>query len=312
VTVTKTTMRERTVSFFEVVQSSNGEDVRVAQMDFPSALSAVAQAPVADRTWETDRIFIGNVYPSGGADHLLLHRVKDAGEWLSVMDMRTGAWKELESRAGQGYLETTVISFLDYGNIVGIMPGSTSAPTHKSLEGWLNALKIFKAPLTIRPLVSHAQVEKLRDARGASRVDIRIGSSKVAALSEKTGRLARVLRLASQEYGDINVTMTISVPRGNAREEDRAKLLEDLRDLEEVMPGSADLAKAKLVYADTEGDDYARLVEFVEHHITAKRNVPAVDDKGNSVRISSAVLTIIETAAEHEEELRVAADMPDE
>jgi hypothetical protein len=226
-----------------------------------------------------------------------------------AIDWDTGHLRELESRAREGFLDTSVMCFLPFGNIVGIMQGATSAPTHKSLEVWLNGMKLFPSMrVAVRPVISRAEVERLKTASGASKIEIRIGSSRTAALQDKSGRLASILRRASEEYGDINVTIVISVPRGSTRNEDRQRLLADLRDLEDVMPGAAERARATLVYSDQSGPDFRRLVELVEHHITAKRRVAALDEEGRSIRIVSAVGAILGVAAEHEQELRLAVD----
>jgi hypothetical protein len=156
----------------------------------------------------------------------------------------------------------------------------------------------------IRPVCSAAEIDRLSTAEGASRVEIRIGRSKVDALRPKSGRLAKLLHRAGQAYGDIDVTMIITIPRGKTRHQDRQELLADVRDLEDIMPGIAEKARAKLVYAEGAGSDHAHLTELVEHHITAKRRVPAVNDKGESVQISSAVDVILAVAREHEDELR--------
>lgn len=305
----KVTMRERAVQFFEIVDSIEGNQIRVTQRDWNGILSLLGRAKVDERTWRTDQTLIGTVHSSQQDDHLLLHKVKSEGEWLSVMDMNTGEWSELEFQASRGYLDTTVIAFLPYGNVIGVMQGSTAAPGSKSLENWVNGLKLFTKPVVVRPLLSKAEVQKLATASGATKVEIRIGAHKAQALQNKSGRLARFLRTASDDYGDLRVTVTISIPRGGGREEDRQRLLADLQDLEDVMPGAADMAKAKLVYTNSNGGEYAQLAEFVEHHITAKRRVPAVDEEGNSIRILSAVQVILGVAAEHEEELRKAADL---
>lgn len=303
-------MRERTVAFYEIVASVNGTLHRVAQMPWPDMLSALARTELSGRTWETDSIYVGSVATYDDVDHLLLHKVKDAGDWLSVLNWRTGEFHELESRADQGYLETTVMAFLSFGNVVGLMQGSTSAPTHKSLEIWLNGLKLFPdTSLAVRPLMTRAETERLRTADGASKVEIRLAGNAISALGDRQGRLARALRLAGTEYGDIKVTIIISVPRGGGRSEDRRRLLADLRDIEEVMPEAADRARATLVYAESSGPEYTRLVEFVEHHITAKRYISAVDETGSSVKILSAVHAILDVALQHEEELRRAADV---
>ena len=307
----KPRLRERTIQFYEVVVAKGGEQVRVSQFPFDQALAAIAPVPVAERRWDgPEQDLIGTVHTVEEQDHLLLHRVKDGGEWLAVMNLETGDWHELESKAKEGYLDTSAIVFLPYGNVVGMMQGATSAPSHKSLEGWLRGLKVFgDTPLVVRPLVSQAEVERLKGADGASRVEIRIGAHQTEALSKRQGRLAQFLQRATADYGDLRVTVTISIPPGGARAEDRRRLLDDLRDLEDVMPGAADVAKARLVYSDAGGEEYGRLAEFVEHHITAKRRVSAVDDEGNSIRLSEALRVIGDAAAEHEDELRLAADV---
>ncbi|GAA1031462.1 hypothetical protein GCM10009557_26910 [Virgisporangium ochraceum] len=307
-------MKERTVQFYEVVEADSGQQVRVGQRNWAEILGEIARAKIDERTCEAGNILVGTVHTHEDEDYLLLHRVKQPGEWLSVMDMATGHWRELESKASEGYLETTAIAFLPYGNLVGIMQGSVSSPTHKSLETWINGLKLFTKPVVVRPVLSKAEVDKLSTASGAAKVEIRIGQNRAAVLQQKTGRLARFLRAASAEYGgDIRVTMTISIPRGggDARDEDRSRLLDDLRDLQDVMPGAAAVARARLIYSDPGGAEHSRLSEFVEHHITAKRRVPAVDEAGHSIKILSAVLVIMEVAAEFEDELRLAADVPD-
>ncbi|MGW5768806.1 hypothetical protein ACWEVY_06630 [Streptomyces longwoodensis] len=155
-------------------------------------------------------------------------------------------------------------------------------------------------------MLSKAEVERLGSAQGASRIEIRIGSHKVSALRGRNGRLASFLRQAQEAYGDINVTMIISVPRGRARDEDRQALLADLQDIAPVAPDAAARAQARLVFAEADGVERSRLVELTEHHITAKRRVSAVDDEGNSIRILSAVDAILDVAGEHERELRAA------
>jgi hypothetical protein len=310
--VAKPKLRERTIQFYEVVIQKGGEQVRCDQFPFPSALAGIAAASVTHRRWDGPlQTLIGTVHTVEQEDHLLLHRVKDGGEWLAVMDLETGDWHELESKAKEGYLDTSAIVFLPYGNVLGMMQGATSAPSHKSLESWLRGLKVFgNEQILVRPLVSSAEVERLKGADGASRIEIRIGAHKTEALSKREGRLAQFLQRATADYGDLRVTVTISVPPGGARAEDRRRLLEDLRDLEDVMPGAADVAKARLVYSDGGGEEYGRLAEFVEHHITAKRRVSAVDEEGNSIRLAEALRVIGDAAIEHEDELRLAVDVP--
>jgi hypothetical protein len=55
---------------------------------------------------------------------------------------------------------------------------------------------------------------------------------------------------------------------------------------------------------------HTTLAEFVEHHITTKRTIPAVDDRGEAIRISSVVRFILDAAANHEDELPLVTDTP--
>ncbi|WP_244943050.1 hypothetical protein [Streptomyces inhibens] len=302
-------MRERTVAFFEIVKNTSGEQVRMPQLDWDGALSSLATASLQERMVDKELTFVGSVATVDEQDHLLLHRVKDASEWLSLMDWSTGEWRELEQNASRGFVDTSAICFLPFGNVVGIMQGSVSAPTHKSLETWLNELRLFPdVDLVVRPVLSKAEVERLAAAHGASRIEIKIGNHKVSALRDRVGRLAKFLRVAHEAYGDISVTMIISVPRGKALAEHRQALLDDLRDIAPVAPDAAERARAKLVFAEADGAERSRLVELTEHHITAKRRVSAVDEEGNSIRILSAVDAILGVAAEHEGELRAAVE----
>ena len=303
-------MKERTVRFFEIVQETGGEQKRFDHADWPDYLAGVARAPLSQRTWDADRRTIGQVYTYDEEDHLLLHRVKDPGEWLARIDFETEELETIEQRANEGYLDTSVVCFLTFGNLIGIMEGSPAAPTKKSLEGWLNAMKPFgDFPLVIRPVTVHAEIERLKRATGITSVEIRLGQAKAAALRDKRGRLARALKSLTADYGDIRVTLRLSVPRGKAGNDDRRALLEDLTEIADVVPNSADVARAGLIFTEGDTEGRALITELVEHHITAKRRVVAVDEEGNSIRVAGAVHAILNAADENEAELRLAVDL---
>ncbi|MDT0382132.1 hypothetical protein RM572_25555 [Streptomyces sp. DSM 42041] len=305
-------MKERTVGFYEIVTVKAGEARRIPElMDWDGALADLSRAPVEGRSHEGDSHLVGSVRTYHMQDHLLLHRVKDAGEWLSVLNFDTGHLRELEQTAQEGYLDTSVICFLSFGNVVGIMQGGVSAPSHKGLETWLNGIGLFPgSQLQLRPVVAHSEIEKLKTASGASRVEVKVMANKLGALSDRRGGLARTLHVAGESYGEISVTMIISVPKKKVLREHRERLLADLEEISDVVTG-AERARARLVYSDPGGPEHTRLVELVEHSITAKKRVPATDAEGNSIRIMSAVDAILGAAAEHEDALRLAVDAGD-
>lgn len=310
--------RERTISFYEVVQIQNLDAVRVDQFEWQSLLSAVEAAPLDDRTWDGDYTYVGSVLNFDGVfrelevpRHLLLHRVKDPGEWLSRLDRRTGVVEDLESGQAQGYLETSAVCFLPEGNLVGMVQGSTSAPSHVAVGHWLNGIQAFgEQKVALRPVVAQAEIERLATASGASRVEIRIGQSKAANLKDKGGRLAKTLRRAQADYGHgVRVTMVISVPRGKGYDEQRSALLQDLTELQDFMPESAEIARARLVYGEDGPQETRRMVEFVEHRITAKARISGVDQDGETIRVVSAVSAILAQATLHADELLLAVDV---
>jgi hypothetical protein len=306
----QTRMKERTVRFFEIVQEQSGNQVRFEQFDWQRLMSAVARASLAERTLELDRRIIGQTYTYEEEDHLLLHRVKDPGEWLARIDFDTEELETIEQRANEGYLDTSAICFLPYGNLVGMMEGSPSAPSHKSLEAWLREIKPFDDSFpVVRPVMVHAALERLRQATGITTVEIRLGQSRSAVLAEKQGRLARHLRALSEDYGDIRVQLRLSVPRGKANNQDRMDLLSDLSEIADVVPDSADVARAGLIFTEGDTEGRAQLTELVEHQITSKRRVPAFDEDGNSIRISGAVRAILDAAGENEPDLQQAVEL---
>jgi hypothetical protein len=306
-------MRERTIAFYEIVSFASGSQDRFqGEVDWQGFLTAIESEPLASRMLSGERILLGVAYYRDDRQHLMLHRVKDADEWLAVANFENGEISELESAAGEGYLETSVICFAGFGNIVGIMEGSTSAPTHKSLENWLNFMKVTPDKVAIRPLMAGAEVDMLRRASGISRIDFRVG--KLDKLGNKHGRLATTLKRLGRDYGDARVTLTISIPRGKPRPgqvDERQRLYEDVRELDDVIASAADKAQVKLLFM--EGDDYgrARLTELVEHHVTAKRRVQAVDEEGNSIRIQGAIDVIMDETFRNEGELMGCLVTPD-
>ena len=94
-------MRERTVAFYEIVESRAGERQRLAPMKWPEFLATLSLMDLEPRTVETDTTLIGEHGDLRREDHLLLHRAKESGEWLSVLNWDTGEWRELEMKAAE-------------------------------------------------------------------------------------------------------------------------------------------------------------------------------------------------------------------
>lgn len=279
------------------------------QLAWPEVLADLSTAGLEKRTWESDRTILGQTYTLE-EDRLLLHKVRDGADWLSRVNYQTAEISEVEADAGTGYLDSSAVHFAPFGNIVALMQGSTAAPSHKTLEGWLNHLQPFDldgGSLVVRPLVSPGELERLKQASQVSRFEIKLGGHVAAALKGKQGNLAKFLR-KSKDFGDVDVTVIISVPRGKKKTQERVDLANDLGEISDVIPGAA-AARATLMFGPEDAVSAGRITELVEHHITAKRNVRGVDEDGNSIRFAGAFVVIDTAIIELEDELKAAADV---
>lgn len=295
--------RERTIAFFEVVEQTDGQQARFEQADWQEVLRDLQDWDIGQRRTQASRDLIGETYYSGERS-LLLHRVKGDDEWLARADFSTGNIEQLEALAAQGYLDSSVVHFAGFGNIVGLMQGSTSAPTHSMLQEWLNTIQpLGPIDLVVRPVMSTAEIERLQQAGGVQRVDIKVGHLNAA---ETHGRLADSILQLRQYYEDADVTISIAIPRGR---EFAGRQISQYRELYDDVQGlgpaitSADRARVNLVYMDGDHSGQRRIAELVEHHITAKRFVPVTNAEGEVVRIYGAVSVIRGVIEEHADEL---------
>lgn len=157
--------------------------------------------------------------------------------------------------------------------------------------------------MAVLPLQSPGELQKLQQATGVQRIEIK--TSARLNLKGRNGGLATALKRLKKDYGESSVTITISAPRGKTPKGDkdaRKRLYADLMEIEDQLPSTA-RARVGLLFMD--GDDFgrARVTELVEHHITAKRRVAAVDKDGNSIRILGAVEVILDEMEKQREAL---------
>lgn len=222
---------------------------------------------------------------------------------------------ELESEAvdparfGQ-LVETTVIAFLDRGNLVGMIRGSTASPTHTALAEWLDHITVDgeslappKCSVVAEPALSKGQKKKLKNADGVSSTTLRIAGSKAGVLKQAgLKQLYRSVQSLSEQHGNLFVTIKLSIPRGKAHVDARRELQETTRKLQKVV-GHAESLSATLVHYDAEERQHAEDVNFVAQRITAKTEVPLVDDAGEPIRNASAVRAILRAAEQLDDEL---------
>lgn len=302
------TMRERTVAFYEIVEVKDGELARMDHQDWPAMLAACAGAEIQKLTWDgDDRPVIGQVYPMDDEDRLILHKQRQPGDWLSQVDFTSGEIVEVEEVAGKQFLDSTAIQFAAYGNVVGVMKGAQQSPGHTTLEGWLQNLNPFAKQIAVRPLVTPGEAARLKEASQVSRFDITLLPHQRAALAKRDGNLAQFLS-RKIDIDDVRVTVSLSIPRGKKYSDSRAKLADELFDLAEVIPTLSEAAQATLYFGPDDALSKSRITELVEHSLTAKRRVPAVNEDGTSIRIRGAFVVMDSLFIELEDQLRLAAD----
>lgn len=302
------TYRERTVAFYEVKFTKNGEEHRFGnQLDFPAMINGLAEQEMEDRTFAGENDLIGDPLSVNGEPHFALHKVKDAGDWVGRADFKNGKVEQLITGEGEGYIDTSVVSFASFGNVFGMMQGSVGAPSHKAVELWLRKLGGFGDDLIVRPVMAPSEIEKLNKGVALQRVELKVSPG--TNLGESPSALASAINLLNRGYPDLTVTLSVSSSlRGKARPkllDSREQLLSDVSALGDSV-SRADRAKVGLLFADGDGFGSAQLTELVEHHITAKRKVVAVDKDGNAIRLSGAVTAIALELESQEEALKNA------
>lgn len=313
-----TKLAEKSVAFFEIVASTEAEQRRMAHQDWPAVLSALQGADLAARAWDgADRRIFGNVYSLEGVDRLTLHKVRDASDWLQRVDLTSGNVDDIEAAAGEGIVDTSVIHFAEFGNLVGMIQGGISAPSHAALQGWLNHLNPFGIDLAVRPVMTQAEQERLNTASHASTFEIQLPArarSQLRAASEGPSEGKPHMPSLGQWLADapvdeaLTLSIRVSSPRGKRFDSARWGLRGQVAELFPFIPEDSGKVEATLFHGFEDNLGKARLTELVEHAITVKRRIPVVDEDGNSIRVQGAFQVIESVIIEHEDLLRRALD----
>src|SRR6266545_4962444 len=289
----------RTVAFYEVV----GQDgARMEGVGWGELLGNLGTAPLVARRFQSAiRDLVGSVYTHRETDTLLLSSVRDVGELPQRLSFTDGTIEEFEVAAGEGVIETSNAVFYPR-NVVGLMRGSTSAPTTTALEDWVNGLRLLTTEVEIRPLVRHSALTKLRNTQEARSIRIKVNSSAADALESTAPRLASMTREARRRFGDVIVEMIIQVPRGGTHDREGSAILAEGLGLVEARPY---LAKAQMRYLDPYLEKVQQ-IDFLRDRLATKMAVELRDEGGRPVRNSSAVDAIMEAYAKLRDELALA------
>jgi hypothetical protein len=301
--------RERTINFFEIVKYVNrSQNDRMEHADWTAILTVLKELPLEDRVIVMPtRTLIGEVLTVDSALHLKLMLIRDEGAWLEVYNTKQKQIAALKIGVGSELLETSIIAFLPYGNVVGLIQGSTQAPTASALEDWLNGMALLGDGLRIdtQPMVSHEVQQLLKTSQEASRIEVKVHTNKADALEARGSKLSSILRSVHSDFGPMTVTVILQASRVAANGEGRALIRDEARHLVAASENN-DVKKvtAKLVYIDADETTRTQEVDFAKQKITAKRKIPTTSADGSPIRNEEAVRVIMDVAEQHDTELR--------
>lgn len=329
---------KRTVSFFRlVVEDKDGNVIQFPAQDWQAFLAKVKKLPLKDRTYESPtRQLIGHVLTVDQDYALKLMEPRDQNSWLEILrraeedetaldtsigddaaaaeaveDAEDGGTDPIDPSVIGTLVETSLIAFLPDKNVLGMILGSTSSPTHAALAEWIDMLKINgkhlipeeQGWLRAEPALSKSQQRRLGSADGVSKASIRISTSKADQLAEAGAEdIATTLRNLGQTYGNLFVTITLAIPRGKANDKARRELKQEAERFRSVS-SQAEAVSATLVTYDAESRAHSEEVNFVSQRITMTKTVPLTGSDGEPIRNTSAVRAILAAAYELRAEL---------
>lgn len=300
---------EKTIAFHRIVRYDGDGNKPMEQVKWYDILTTLDSLNIGGRTTKRgSRMLIGEVYFHGERAHLKLAKVRDVAAWLGLLKTGATSLEDFETEEGNRLYEISVVSFLNFGNVIGLVQGSTASPTPIAVIEWLEELKLFgEIQLGVEAVLTNAAREHLQQAPEVSRIETRVSTTSAQALTERGSRLGKVLTRVNEEFGPVTVTLIIKTSRAKENREGRQIMRAEAEHLAAAARDSeVSKAKAELIHIEADETTRSEKVDFLKQAITAKRRIPATDDEGKPIRILSAVEAIMAVAAQHDQELRQA------
>ncbi|MFE5089438.1 hypothetical protein ACFRCI_03365 [Streptomyces sp. NPDC056638] len=313
------TSRVKTVSFYEVVHAKDDQYPRMDEVPWQEALEEMSFKPAAQRTFTTpdrDR-FIGETVFAADMMHLLVGRIGSGNH--QTVDLDQGHIEDLRLDGNKGFIDTTTVCFLDYGNIIGVLHGSQAAPRATAIQRWMNACGFTTEDVALWPVISQDVWTKLQQASAVHNFEFAFRPNP-AFMPHDGSSIFGFTKKAGERYPDHKITLKVEVPkrgpggvtsraRGHRRlQEDAMHFIAELGYL--VGPSGIEMARALVTLPTEEGYLKDEPLDFLKHHITAKKRVE-VRAEDSRPRYTTAVEAILEAAREHATDLRAAVSAQD-
>ncbi|MCS0639392.1 hypothetical protein NX801_27905 [Streptomyces sp. LP05-1] len=262
-----------------------------------------------------DDIYVGDPISVQGRQHLVLARLRDGD--IQQIDWERNNISDLQLDGNRSVVDTTIICFLSFGNVIGVIQGSASAPRPTALQRWLNSMNLVQEDLAVMPLVGKKAWDKLSSAEAVNLFEMRLRPGQMVFPSDADG-LGGFSRQAHKQNPDALITLTMKIPkrrgfgRDSARSRGERRLREDVQSFISgfgslVGPdGAVDRAIAHVTLSASDGSLVEDKINFVSDHITAQKPVFLRRSEGQAPWYEAAVHAVLDVAAAHDAELRDA------
>ncbi|QKW20522.1 hypothetical protein HUT16_16920 [Kitasatospora sp. NA04385] len=289
----------------------------MSNVDWQTVLANIGDIPPERRLYrDTEDIYFGEPVVAGGRMHLGVARLRDRD--IQQIDWVHGRIDHLQLEENRSIVDTTVVSFLPYGNIIGVLQGTMSAPRPSAVQRWLNSMDSgLDRDIAVVPLIGRNAREKLKRAEAINFFEVRLRPGPDLLDSDVAG-LGDLSRRAHRHNPNALITLTMKIPkqgpfsRGTRRSRGESQLREDVLGFISQYAslvgegGAVDRAIAHVVLPNGDGDLIEEKINFVSDHITAQRQVMMRRSEGGAPWHEAAVRAITQVATECERELRDA------
>jgi len=231
---------------------------------------------------------------------------------LHAVDFDHGHIEDLRLEGNKGFIDLTTVCFLEYGNIVGIMRGSQAAPRSTAIQHWMNACGMAAEDIALWPVISQDVWTKLKNASAVHNFEFTFRPN--PAFMPPSGSSLFAFKQTSDRYPDHRITIKVEVPkrgpttsraRGQRRlQEDTMQFMSELGYL--LDPSGIERARAQVTLPTGDGLTKEEALDFLKHHVTAKKRVEVRSAEDARPRYTAAVDAILEAAREHANDLRAA------
>lgn len=281
------TQKKKTVAFFEVFDSEGRALPEALPWDkFLARLHDEKVSQRQHRLWNT--VHWASAYPFQEQDHFIIARSRE--DVPSTLDVSTGEFIDHENDTKRPWVEISVGSFIPSTNKFGYVLGSTASPRVSAMAEWINKHEFFDAPISIGPAINPNVLARLNGAAQVKMLDVKLARGQAISSVQNHG-IFTAARDLTEGYGDVDIQIIVKVAGRVDRRHDTER--EGLLDATRGMFGhDFKKAVAELLRFDENGKPETEMINLLDDRLAIKMNVSVTDEKGNPIRIQSAITAI--------------------